>query len=154
MAIRREIMRRFFVGFAALSIAAATVSAYATEDPIFTRQELMKANGGAAGAAAAMIKGEVPFHPAVARASLMTMHAVSYSYGDYFPPESNTGDTKASPKIWEDAAGFAAALQKFQQDADAALKADPQDLEAFKAAFGQVAANCQSCHESFRLETN
>jgi len=145
-------MRRLFVGFAALSIVA--VSAYATEDPIFTRQELMKANGAAAGAGAAMLKGEVPFHPAVARSSLMTMNAVSYSYGDYFPPESNSGDTKASPKIWEDAAGFAAALQKFQQDTDAALKADPQDLEAFKTAFGQAASNCNSCHETFRLENN
>jgi cytochrome c556 len=147
-------MRRLLVGVAAISLAVAAVGASATEDPIFTRQTLMESNGGAAGAAVAMIKEEVPFHPAVARASLMTLKAVAFSYGDYFPPESNTGDTKASPKIWEDAAGWAAALEKYQTDADAALKADPQDLEAFKAAFGQVAANCNSCHETFRLETN
>jgi cytochrome c556 len=101
-----------------------------------------------------MLKAEVPFHPAVARAALMTMNAVAYSYGDYFPEGSQEGDTKASPKIWEDSAGFAAALAKFQQDTDAALQADPQDLDAFKAAFGAVAQNCQSCHESFRISDN
>jgi cytochrome c556 len=144
-------MRRLIVGVAAFAITAATASAFATEDPIATRKALMDANGGAAGAASAMIKEEIPFHPAVAKSSLLTMRAVAYAYGDYFPEGSDTGDTKASSKIWEDSAGFAAALQKFQSDTDAALASDPQDLDAFKAAFGQVAANCKSCHESYKL---
>jgi cytochrome c556 len=144
-------MRRLFVGLAALAVVSAAAGAYATEDPVFTRKSLMDANGGAAGLAGAMMKGDVPFSPAAAKSVFLTLHAVAYSYGDYFPAGSDTGDTKASPKIWEDAAGFAAALQKFQQDADAALAANPQDLEAFKAAFGQVASNCKSCHDSFRL---
>jgi cytochrome c556 len=147
-------MRRLLLGIVGLAAVVAAGSAYAVEDPIFTRQKLMKSNGGAAGAASAMIKAEIPFHPAVARASLMTMNAVAYSYGDYFPQGSSEGDTKASPKIWEDPEGFAAALAKFQQDTDAALQADPQDLDSFKAAFGAVAQNCQSCHENFRISDN
>ena len=134
---------------AALGLAAA--GAYAIEDPIFTRQSLMDANGAAAGAGAAMLKGEAPFNEAVGKSVFQTMHAVAYSYGDYFPAESNTGKTKASPKIWEDAAGFAAALQQFQKDTDAALAAKPADLEAFKTAFGQVANNCKTCHDKFRI---
>jgi cytochrome c556 len=144
-------MRRLTVGLACLSVAVAAAAAYAVEDPILTRQKLMKSNGGAAGAASAMLKGEIPFHAAVGRAALMTMNAVAYSYGDYFPEGSQAGDTKASPKIWEDPQGFAAALAEFQQDTDAALQADPQDLDAFKAAFGPVAENCKTCHETFRL---
>jgi cytochrome c556 len=147
-------MRRLIVGLAALSVAAVTAGAYAIEDPIKTRKWLMDANGAAAGAGGAMLKGEAAFHPAVANSVFQTMHAVSYSYGDYFPAGSDTGDTKASPKIWEDAAGFAAALAKFQQDTDAALAAKPQDLEAFKVAFGQVTANCKACHDAFRLPSN
>jgi cytochrome c556 len=144
-------MRRLIVGLAALGVAAGAVSAYAMEDPIKTRKWLMDANGGAAGTGAALMKGEIAFHPAVAKSVFLTMHAVAYSYGDYFPAGSDAGDTKASPKIWEDAAGFAAALAKFQQDTDAALAADVQDIEAFKAAFGQVAGNCKSCHDVYRL---
>jgi cytochrome c556 len=144
-------MRRLIVGLAALSVAAVAAGAYAVEDPIFTRQSLMDANGAAAGAGGAMLKGEVPFSEAVAKSVFQTMHAVAYSYGDYFPADSNTGKTKASPKIWEDAAGFAAALQQFQKDTDAALAAKPADLEAFKTAFGQVAGNCKSCHDKYRI---
>jgi len=144
-------MRRLLLGGLSLAVGIVTSAAFATDDPIMTRKSLMDANGAATGAAVAMLKEEIPFHPAVAKSALMTMHAVAYSYGDYFPEGSGTGDTKASPKIWEDAAGFAAALEKFQQDTDAALAANPQDLEAFKAAFGQAASNCKSCHDSFRL---
>jgi cytochrome c556 len=144
-------MHRLIVGLAALSVAAFAAGAYAVEDPIFTRQSLMDANGAAAGAGAAMLKGEIPFNEAVAKAAFQTMHAVAYSYGDYFPADSNTGKTKASPKIWEDAAGFAAALQQFQKDTDAALAAKPADLDSFKAAFGQVAGNCKSCHDKYRI---
>jgi cytochrome c556 len=147
-------MRRIYVGLAALAVVTAAAGAYAVEDPIFTRKALMGANGAAAGAATAMIKEEVAFHPGVAKSVFATLRAVAYSYGDNFPPGSDQGETKASPKIWEDAAGFAAALTKFQQDADAALAANPQDLDAFKAAFGQVAGNCKACHDAFRLPMN
>ena len=145
-------MRRLIVGLAALAVAGnggeRLRHGRSDHDP---QDALMDANGAAAGAGAAMMKGEVPFNAAVAKSVFLTMHAVAYSYGDYFPEGSDTGDTKASPKIWEDAAGFAAALAKFQQDTDAALAADVADLEAFKAAFGQVAGNCKSCHDAFRL---
>jgi cytochrome c556 len=147
-------MRRMIVGFAALSVAIVAAGAYAVEDPIFTRKALMSANGGAAGAGGAMLKEEVAFHPGVAKSVFLTMRAVAYSYGDYFPAGSDTGETKASPKIWEDAAGFAAALAKFQQDADAAIAADVKDLAAFQAAFGQVTGNCKACHDAFRLPMN
>ena len=147
-------MRRLIVGLAALSVAAVTAAAYATEDPIQTRKWLMDSNGAAAGAGAAMLKEETPFHPGVANSVFQMMHAVAYSYGDYFPAGSDAGDTKASPKFWEDAAGFAAALAKFQQDTDAAIAAKPADLEAFKVAFGQVTGNCKACHDAFRIPSN
>jgi len=144
-------MRRLIIGLAAVAVAGTAMSAYAIDDPIKTRKWLMDANGGAAGAGAAMMKGDVAFNAAIAKSVFLTMHAVAYSYGDYFPEGSGTGDTKAGPKIWEDAAGFAAALAKFQQDTDAALAANVADLDGFKAAFGTVAGNCKSCHDAFRL---
>lgn len=147
-------MRRLIVGLAALSVAVVAAGAYAVEDPIFTRKTLMDANGAAAGAGGAMLKGDAAFNADVAKSVFMTMRAVSYAYGDYFPAGSDKGDTKASPKIWEDAAGFAAALAKFQQDAEAAVAAKAQDLDTFKAAFGQVASNCKACHDVYKLPSN
>ena len=147
-------MRRLIVGVSVIAVAVAAAAAYATEDPIFTRKSLMDANGAAAGAGSAMLKGEAPFNAAVAKSVFQTMHAVAYAYGDYFPAGSDKGDTKASPKIWEDAAGFAAALAKFQKDTDTAIAAKPEDLEAFKAAFGQVASNCKACHDAYRLPSS
>jgi cytochrome c556 len=149
-----KMMRRLSVGLAAAAVAIAAAGAYALEDPIVTRQALMASNGTAAGAGAALMKGEIPFNVAVAKSVLTTMRAVSYSYGDYFPAGSDQGDTKASPKIWEDAAGFAAALEKFRTDVEAAIAADPQDLDSFKAAFGTVAGNCKACHDAFRVASN
>ncbi len=68
-----------------------------------------------------------------------------------FPAGSDSGDTKASPKIWEDMAGFKAAEDKFEADVAAALAAPAQDLDAFKAQFGAIAANCGACHQTYRL---
>ena len=139
----------------ALTLVVGTVSiAHATDDVLTTRKKLMGANGAATGAAAAMAKEEIAFNPAIAKAALQTWSAVSFAYGDYFPEGSDTGDTRASPKIWEDAAGWSAALEKFRADAEAAIAADPKDLDSFKTAMSSVTANCQSCHETFRLERN
>jgi cytochrome c556 len=140
------------LGSIAISLGLAASAAFSAEDPIMTRQKLMQANGGAAGAAQAMIKGEVPFSPAVAQAALRTFNAVAYSVGDYFPAGSDQGKTRASPKIWEDMAGFQARLAEFQADTDAARQADPQTLEAFQAAMGEIGQNCQACHEAYRLQ--
>ena len=145
-------MRRLVLGSVAVAVGLVATAAIAVEDPILTRKKLMQANGGAAGAAQAMIKGETPFSPAVAASALRTFNAVAYSFGDYFPEGSDQGETRASPKIWEDMAGFQAVLAEFQADTDAARQADPQTLEAFQAAMGEIGQNCQNCHQNYREE--
>ena len=62
------------------------------------------------------------------------------------------GDTEAAPAIWEKPAEFEAALVKYQDDTQAAIDAAPQDVDAFKQAFGQVAQDCKGCHEDFRID--
>jgi len=129
----------------------------AADNPIQTRQALMEANGGAAGLSAGMLKGEMPYSPAAAKAALATFHATSLAFGDYFPEDSKTGEkTTAAPKIWEDAAGFKKALSKFQADAAAGFEAagedGPADLASFKAAVMPVLGNCKSCHETYRIK--
>lgn len=145
-------MRRLFFSFLALSVGVVSTAAFGVEDPILTRKKLMQSNGGAAGAAQAMIKGEIPFNPVVAQAALRNFNAVAYSVGDYFPEGSDQGDTRASPKIWEEMAEFQQYLADFQADTDAARSSDPQTLEGFQAAMAEIGENCQQCHEDFRLE--
>lgn len=133
-----------------MGLAGASTLAYAAGDPIAERKAMMKSVGAATGAAAAMVKGQAEFDPRVAMLALRTMNAVSLGYGSKFPEGSDTGDTKAKATIWSDPDGFAAAIAKFEADTSAALAAPATDLDAFKAQFGMVAANCAACHETYR----
>jgi cytochrome c556 len=142
------------VALAALGTSLIALPAGAQNtDPIKQRQELMKENGRSAKGAGEMIKGEAVFDPATAATIFTEMHDVAMEFGDYFPEDSKTGeDTEAAPAIWERPAEFQAALVKFQEDTQAAIDSAPQDVEAFRQAFGRVAENCKGCHEEFRID--
>ncbi len=135
-----------------LLVVMLSGTALATDDAVETRKKLMLGNAAAAGAAVAMLRGDTPFSPAVANAVFATMNATAYAYGDYFPEGSDTGDTEAAPAIWEDMEGFQAAVAKFRGDAETAVAAKPETLEAFQPVFASVAQNCNSCHENYRIE--
>ena len=130
-------------------------SAIAQDDPVKARQALMDAAAAATGVAVPMLRGQMDYNPAVAKAAIATFYGVSRSAHVFFP-EGSAGDTKASAKIWEDAAGFQAAFEKFEETATAAFAASgkdgPADLQAFQQAVAPVLENCSSCHETFRLE--
>ncbi len=147
-------MKKFALALSAVLISASAVTA--ADDPIAARKALMQAVGAAAGTTGAMMKGDLAYSPAVGKAAIATMAGVSHVYADYFPAGSTSDKSTASPKIWEDAAGFKAATAKFMADAGAAMAASgkdgPADLDAFKAAAGPVMANCKSCHEAFRIQ--
>jgi cytochrome c556 len=147
-------MRRVLLGGLVLAVGIVGSTASAIDDPIVTRKKLMQANGGAAGAMQAMIKGEIPFSAAVAQSAYRTFNAVAYSVGDYFPAGSDQGDTRASPKIWEDMAGFQAALAKLQEASDAARQTEPASVEDVQAAMGPIGQACAGCHEAYRLAAN
>ncbi|HHZ07534.1 MAG TPA: cytochrome c [Rhizobiales bacterium] len=133
--------------------AVALVSGAAFADPIADRKALMKERGGLVGQLAPIAKGEKPFDAAAVLAALQGLAAngEKFDVDALFPAGSDSGDTKASPKIWEDMAGFKAAEDKFEADVAAALAAPAQDLDAFKAQFGAIAANCGACHQTYRL---
>ena len=133
--------------------AVALVSSAAFADPIADRKALMKERGGFVGQLAPIAKGEKPFDAAAVLAALQGLAAngAKFNADTLFPAGSGTGDTKASPKIWEDMAGFKKAEAKFEADVAAAIAAAPQDLESFKAQFGAVTSNCGACHQTYRL---
>ena len=143
-------MRKFIFAISALALAATAASA----DPIAERKALMKSNGAAMGVLGGMAKGDKPFDAAAALDALQRLQddASKMDPAVLWPAGSDTGDTTSSPKIWEDPAGFQAAIDKFKADTAAAAAAPPADLDAVKAAMGAVGSNCASCHEAFRVK--
>ncbi|MCV3239983.1 c-type cytochrome [Mesorhizobium sp. ZC-5] len=143
-------MRKLILAISALALAGTAAFA----DPIADRKALMKANGKAAGQLGAIAKGEQPFDAAAVLAALTTLSedAAKMDVAALFPAGTDQGDTTASPKIWEDMAGFQAKVDKFKADTAAAVAAPPQDVEAVKATLGALGQNCGGCHETFRIK--
>lgn len=133
--------------------ALALVGSAAFADPIADRKAIMKERGGLVGGLNKIVKGETPFDAAAVATALQALQAneEKLDVDTMFPAGSDTGDTKASPKIWEDMAGFKAANEKYLNDIKAAAAAPATDVEALKAQFGTIGANCGGCHQAYRL---
>lgn len=154
-------MKKILVGALAFAVISTGIAYAASHSSaIDARKAAMKEVGGAMGALSKMAKGEMEFDAAVALASFQKMNDVSKTYGDHFPEGSETGmdsegkETTASPKIWEDMAGFKAAIMKFDTDTAAAVAAAPQSVEQLGPLLGSVGGNCKACHEAFRIKKN
>lgn len=149
-------MKRLIALSAAPLLALAVFATTASADPIADRQALMKDQGKAVGSIAPIAKGEKSFDAATVMTALKKINddAQKLDPATLFPAGSDTGDTTASPKIWEDNAAFVAAIDKYKADVAAAVAADPKDLESFKTAFNQVTQNCGTCHQAFRIKKN
>lgn len=143
-------MRNLLLAVCGLALATSAVFA----DPLADREALMKSNGKALGSIAPIVKGEKDFDAALVMQALTQLaeDAQQMDAAVLWPAGSDTGDTESSPKIWQDMAGFQAAIDKFQADTAAAVAAAPADLDALKVQFGAVASNCGGCHETFRIK--
>ncbi len=151
MSLAKIIKPAFICG--SIIVLTATVSAFAGSNPAVERQAMMKNVGAATGAAAAMIKGQVPFNAVAAQLALRTMNTAALGFGELFPEGSQTGaETEASPKIWSDRAGFDMAVGKFAADTTGAENI--KDMDGFKAAFGKATENCGAWHKAYRVKKN
>lgn len=138
--------------FAIAAVAFATTAAFA--DVIADRQAAMKENGKHVGVLVKMVNGEAAFDAAAVLAALTALNdnVQKIDVAASFPAGSDKGDTTASPKIWEDMAGFEAEMDKFKAATAAAVAAPAQDLEALKPQLGAIGQTCSSCHETYRIK--
>lgn len=136
--------------FAAGLIVSGAVVLHAQEDVVSQRQALMKQTGAATRTASQMAKGEVPFDPAKAREIFEVYRTTAERGPGLFPPGSEADNSEASPRIWEDNAGFNARFAAFGEAAQQGLAA--QDLDSFRTAFTVIGRECGACHQNFRVK--
>lgn len=143
-------MRKFALAVSA--IVLVTGAAFA--DVIANRQAVMKQNGKQVGVLVDMVRGEADFDAAAVRAALSALNdsVQRIDVAASFPPGSDQGDTTASPKIWEDMAGFQAEMDKFKAVTAAAAAAPAQDIDALKTQVGAIGQSCSSCHGAYRVK--
>ncbi|TPJ40317.1 cytochrome C556 [Mesorhizobium sp. B2-5-13] len=137
----------------AISMLALAVSA-AFADPVLGRQALMKERGKIVGGLSKVVKGEEPFDAAAVLTQLQALqaNAEKFDVEALFPKGSDTGDTTAAPKIWEDMAGFKTAEDKYLADVKASVAAAPADVDALKTQIGTIGSDCGTCHQSYRVK--
>jgi len=135
-----------------LTVAAIVSSvAFAADDPVAMRQQLMKQNGQAAKLGYQMIKGTVPFDGAAAATAMNQIATDMETFPSLFPPGNDTGSkTTASPDIFANMDDFKALAAKLGADAKTAATAAASGPEAFAAAFGAIDQDCGGCHRKYR----
>lgn len=144
-------MKLLIYSLSALAIFVVQAGA----EPVEERQALMKERGDIMRVLGPIAQEKQPFDAATVNEALQRLQAnaeTGTNTGELWPEGSNTGESESTPAVWEDRDGFQAAADKMAADATAAVEANPQDLASFQAAFGTVANNCGSCHETYRLK--
>jgi cytochrome c556 len=148
-------MKRVLVIVGTLLLGAGTV--VAQQDLVKVYQDQMKGNGRNAVALSAMAKGEKPYDQATVNAALAQFDDTVKKFPTLFPESTKglkpAGDYFASPKVWEDKAGFEAKVASFAKAVTEA-KAKIKDLDSLKAAFPTIGKECGSCHETFRVKNS
>lgn len=140
----------------ALALGAAAVTTAVAADPIETRKATMKAIGGAfGGVMVKMVKGETPYDAKAATEAYDTMvaKAKTIDVAALFPKGSETGgETTAAPKIWEDMAGFKAAMTKMTDTLPGQAGNVGKGLDGLKMAVAEIGKTCKGCHDTYRIQ--
>src|SRR5581483_8373809 len=131
------------------------VGAVLAQDAVKDAQAVMKANGKNAGALAAMVKGEKPYDQAAVDTAFAQFEQTAKKLPTLFPASMKgmklEGDYDASPKVWDDNAGFEEHVASFAKTVGEA-KAKIKDLETLKANFPLLGKQCGGCHETYRVK--
>ncbi len=139
----------------ALALGAGfTLNAVAQVKPetmVKQRQAAMTLQGKYWGPLGGMAQGKVPYDASVVARNAGFLEALSKMPWDGFNASTQGEKTAALPEVWKDAAGFKAAIDKFEGEVGKLVAAAKGGNEAaIKAQLGEVGKTCGGCHEKFR----
>ena len=142
-------MKKFLLIAVGGALVATAVSAAGHLEVISKRQALMGEIRNASRTLGGMERGRLDYDAAVVQSTGARIVEIADEYGTLFIDGSESGgNTKASPAIWSNRAGFDAEIMKLK-DAGSALASASSEAD-FKAAFGEFGATCRSCHSQYQ----
>lgn len=94
-----------------------------------------------------MARGRAEFDADTAAASKANLAAIAADIPNLFAENVSHPESEASPKIWENFAGFTAQAEAFAAGV-AAL--DVSSAESIGATMGAFGSSCRSCHGPYR----
>ena len=146
-----------------LFLAAATVAGLLTalpaaaqfqkpEDAVKYRKAGMTMIGAHFGRIGAMAAGRAPFDGAAASANADVLaNLSSLPFAGFVEGTSGTEKGTPNAKVWSERAKFDEGAKKMQEEiAKLAVAAKANNLDTLKAAFGNAAGTCKSCHDNYR----
>ncbi|MGD9831734.1 MAG: cytochrome c [Piscinibacter sp.] len=142
------------IAAAALATALPAAAQFAKpEDAIKYRKGAFTVMAAHFGRVAGMAQGKIPFDAKVAAQNAEVATFMSTLPFAGFGPGTDKGETRAKPEIWAEMDKFNAGAKKMQ-DAMASLNvaAKGGNLDAIKAAAGEVGKTCKGCHDEYRKE--
>ena len=126
---------------------------YASSDNVKKRQNAMQQVREAIKVLFPMAKGKTDYDDFVVISMLDQMLNAAKPYASYFPIEQElVAHSEAAETIWTDRSGFNQSVNKFIDDIEFALNAEPENLDDFKPMFAKITDNCQSCHQVYRMK--
>ena len=136
-----------------LIYAFSIVFVYASSDNVKNRQNAMQQVREAIKVLFPMAKGKTEYDDFVVISMLDQMLNAAKPYASYFPIEQESvAHSEAAETIWTDRSGFNQSVNKFIDDIEFALNAEPENLDDFKPMFAKITNNCQSCHQVYRMK--
>ena len=135
--------------FGACTIGTAHAQFAKPEDAIKYRQSALTLIGSHFGRMGPVVKGQSDYNAEQIKANVATLKTLSTLPWAGFGPGTEGGGARS--EVWSDAAGFKQAQEKFLTSVDnLSAAADSGDLGKVRAAFGDTAASCKACHDSYR----
>jgi len=137
-----------------LTALPATAQFQKPEDAVKYRKAAFTLMGTHFGRIGAMVQGRVPFDGAVAAANADIVVDISkLPYAGFVEGTSGTEKGNPKPNVWTERAKFDAAAKKMQEEVvKLSAAAKTNNLDQLKAAFGNAAGTCKSCHDDFRVQ--
>ena len=102
---------------------------------------------------AAMIQKKRPMDQERFQAAAARLAVLAPLAKETTPVGSESDESRALPKIWSDADGYAEKLSAFEQNVAALNQAVASgDQSAIAPAFKDVAGACKACHKAYRAD--